>query len=64
MDPKWWIIFIIGAYLGYRVKLVSTENIRSGIAAIDGGMMFGSVAFFMHRLISGNFHPPELETTN
>ena len=62
MNRNWWAFFLLGAFIGYKMKVVSSDNIRSKVAAVDGGLMVGAVTFFLHRLVVGALTEQDYQT--
>jgi len=54
MRLEWWLFFGLGGLLGYQMKVISTRNITNKISAVDSGLMLGSVAFFLHHIMTAD----------
>jgi len=61
MKAEWWLFFGLGAFAGYRMKVIATKDINSKMSAVDGGLMIGAVTFFLHYLITGKHTSGELK---
>lgn len=57
MGKQWWLLFAAALFVSYKMKSYAVQDINSSISAIDGGLMLGSVAFYLvnlHRAIKDN----------
>lgn len=50
MGKDWWLVFAAATFIGYQMKILAMSDFTHKVSAIDGGLMLGSVAFFLVNL--------------
>lgn len=50
MGKDWWLVFFAATFIGYQMKVLAMSDFTHKVSAIDGGLMLGSVAFFLINL--------------